>query len=76
MNMASRSRMWQSVIGELEKQQAVGDAFPIACHQHPDSIEYVSQPGVLPRRAPDGMLPASLPAVLSHLPSRGMSEIL
>jgi hypothetical protein len=58
-NMASRSRMWQSVIEELEKQQAVGDAFPIACHQHPDSIEYVSRPGVLPRLAPDGMLPVS-----------------
>jgi hypothetical protein len=46
--------MWRSVIDELENEQAVGDAFPVVCHQHPEAIEYVSKPGVLPRIAPDG----------------------
>ena len=46
--------MWKHVIEELEGQKAVGDAFPVACHQHPDAIEYVAQPGKLLRIAPDG----------------------
>ena len=77
MNMASRSHMWQSVIEELEKQEAVGDAFPIACHQHPESIEYVSKPGILPRLAPDGMLLDFATAVSSRsMMPRGMSQTL
>jgi len=48
--------MWNSVIEELRKQEAVGDAFPVACHQHPDTITYVSQPGKLQGIAPDGEL--------------------
>jgi hypothetical protein len=46
--------MWRSVVDELQNEHAVGDAFPVVCHQHPEAIEYVSKPGVLPRIAPDG----------------------
>jgi hypothetical protein len=47
--------MWRSVIEQLEAVDAVGDAFPVACHQHPDDVHFIGQPGELPRFAPDGM---------------------
>ncbi|KDQ57638.1 hypothetical protein JAAARDRAFT_270513 [Jaapia argillacea MUCL 33604] len=53
-NMASRSKMWRAVMEELEKNNAVGHGFPIVCHRHPDVVEYVGNPGELPRIAPDG----------------------
>jgi hypothetical protein len=53
-NLASRSNMWRSVIDELEQNDALGSAFPIVCQRHPDTIKYVSEPGQLPRLAPDG----------------------
>jgi hypothetical protein len=46
--------MWKSVIEHLNKEGCVGDALPIACHQHQDSVQYVSQPGELPLISPDG----------------------
>jgi hypothetical protein len=54
-NLSSRSPMWKSVIEELEAANAVGDGLPVACHQHPDDIHFIRQPGELPRFAPDGM---------------------
>jgi hypothetical protein len=59
-NLASRSHMWRSVIDELEQNDAVGAAFPVVCQRHPDIIEYVSEPGRLPRLAPDGMYISTL----------------
>jgi len=58
LNLASRSHMWRSVIDELEHNESVGEAFPIVCQRHPDIIEYVSEPGKLPRLAPDGKYPS------------------
>lgn len=59
LNLATRSHMWHSVIDELEQNEAVGTAFPVVCQRHPDIIEYVSEPGKLPRLAPDGTYPLS-----------------
>lgn len=53
-NLSSRSRMWRSIIDELEDEDAVGQAIPVVCHRHPDSIKNVSEPGQLPNFAPDG----------------------
>ncbi|KAG0698145.1 hypothetical protein DFH29DRAFT_943008 [Suillus ampliporus] len=53
-NLSSRSRMWQHIIEELEGEEALGPALPIACHRHPETLEYVSKPGQLPQIAPDG----------------------
>ncbi|CAL1707171.1 unnamed protein product [Somion occarium] len=53
-NLAARSKMWESVLTELEKEDCVGDALPIVCQQHGDVTQYVSKPGQLPRIAPDG----------------------
>lgn len=52
--LASRSGMWRRVIEELEHKGSVGAAIPIACHRHPDTVEYISEPGSLPQFAPDG----------------------
>jgi hypothetical protein len=54
--------MWRSVIDELEENDAIGDAFPIVCHRHPQAIEYVSSPGKLTQIAPDGMFSGILTA--------------
>ena len=53
-NLSSRSRMWRSIIDELEDEDAVGEALQVVCHRHPDSVKYVSEPGQLPDFAPDG----------------------
>lgn len=47
--------MWQHIIEELETNEALGPALPIACHLHPEALEYVSAPGQLPQIAPDGV---------------------
>lgn len=64
-NLASRSEMWRSIVEELENNECLGDALPIACPNHPEAVEYISQPGKLPRIAPDGM-PMSCPCLLYH----------
>lgn len=53
-NLSSRSRMWRSIIEELEAKEAVGDALPVSCPNHPGTVQYISSPGKLPRIAPDG----------------------
>lgn len=52
--MAAKSDMWHDVITNLEQVDCVGPALPIACHQHPDTVEWVSKPGTLAKFAPDG----------------------
>ncbi|KAN0098042.1 AAA domain containing protein [Tylopilus felleus] len=53
-NLSAKSRMWRSIIEELDAHDSVGPALPVACHRHPDKIEYVSSPGQLSWIAPDG----------------------
>ncbi|KAJ3544380.1 hypothetical protein NM688_g5751 [Phlebia brevispora] len=53
-DLASRSKMWRTVINLLEKDDGVGNGFPIICHRHPEDVQCVSKPGQLPRIAPDG----------------------
>ncbi|KAJ7593988.1 hypothetical protein C8J56DRAFT_777276 [Mycena floridula] len=52
--MASRSPMWREVIEAMEEQGCIGPGVPISCHQHPETVEWISKPGMLPRFAPDG----------------------
>ncbi|KAG1904255.1 uncharacterized protein F5891DRAFT_1206968, partial [Suillus fuscotomentosus] len=53
-NLSSKSKMWRHIIEELETNEALGTALPIACHLHPETLEYVCEPGQLPQIAPDG----------------------
>ncbi|KAG6373951.1 hypothetical protein JVT61DRAFT_6115 [Boletus reticuloceps] len=53
-NLSAKSRMWCTIIEELDAQDALGPVLPVACHRHPDTVEYVSFPGQLSRIAPDG----------------------
>lgn len=75
-NLASKSKMWRSVIEELEKDDAVGDGLPVSCHQHPEHVQLISQPGQLPLFAPDGQfLPEARKRPRSNLYlARGMFE--
>ncbi|KAJ6625897.1 P-loop containing nucleoside triphosphate hydrolase protein [Mycena sp. CBHHK59/15] len=52
--LASGSDMWRQVTEELENGECLGTAFPVSCHQHPDTVERISEPGKLPLFAPDG----------------------
>ncbi|KAJ7593996.1 hypothetical protein C8J56DRAFT_925724 [Mycena floridula] len=52
--MAARSQMWREIVQDLEEQQCVGSGFPVSCHQHPETVQSISKPGVLARFAPDG----------------------
>jgi hypothetical protein len=52
--------MWRQIVEELEKDEALGPALPIACHRHPETLEYVCKPGQLPQIAPDGVYGHSL----------------
>lgn len=48
--------MWRSVIEELEVGDMVGTSLPIRCERHPERVVQVSEPGALPKIAPDGTL--------------------
>lgn len=54
IDLSSRSQMWRSIIEELESQDAVGDALPVTCNNHPQAVEYISEPGKLQQVSPDG----------------------
>ena len=71
-NLSSKSYMWQRIIKELEDNEALGIALPIACHRHPETLEYIHTPGQLPHFAPDGVYESlpNLEHVLSHHPRR------
>jgi hypothetical protein len=53
-DLSSRSAMWRDVIKQLEMGNQIGPALPIACNRHPDTINYISQPGEIPKVSPDG----------------------
>ncbi|KAI0088042.1 P-loop containing nucleoside triphosphate hydrolase protein [Irpex rosettiformis] len=53
-DFSSRSKMWKDVIVRLDSEGCVGDALPIACQQHPEFVQYISNPGELPHISPDG----------------------
>lgn len=61
-----KSPMWKGVIDELEQKGCVGDALPVACYRHPQSIQHISKPGVLPLLSPDG----------KHQNSRCVTDVL
>ena len=52
-NLSAKSRMWCSVIKELDMQDSLGTALPVACHRHHEKIVYVLKLGQLPQIAPD-----------------------
>ncbi|KAG2106489.1 hypothetical protein BD769DRAFT_1654653 [Suillus cothurnatus] len=68
-NLSSKSRMWRRIIEELERDEALGPALPIICHRHPETLEYVCEPGQLPQIAPDGgcMRPCDFRLNCGHL---------
>ncbi|KAI6119903.1 hypothetical protein EDD16DRAFT_1579433 [Pisolithus croceorrhizus] len=53
-NLSSQSEMWRSIVEELQANDSLGTALPVACFRHPTKLHHVSQPGQLPQIAPDG----------------------
>ncbi|KAG9092170.1 hypothetical protein FS749_015949 [Ceratobasidium sp. UAMH 11750] len=51
--LARGSSMWATVLQELHANESIGKAIPISCSQHPDYIQWVDQPGVIPIISPD-----------------------
>ncbi|QRV96757.1 Zinc finger, NF-X1-type [Ceratobasidium sp. AG-Ba] len=52
--LARGSSMWATVLQELHANESIGTALPISCSQHPDYVQWVDQPGVIPVISPDG----------------------
>ncbi|KAG8902433.1 hypothetical protein FRC01_009576, partial [Tulasnella sp. 417] len=51
--LASKSEMWSNVIDQLQRNDQIGPAFPLACSRHPNNIVEVSKPGQISIHAPD-----------------------
>ncbi|KAG8729067.1 hypothetical protein FRC12_021286 [Ceratobasidium sp. 428] len=52
--LASASKMWATVLQELDSKNLVGSGLPIACSRHPDYIRSVQNPEMFAVYAPDG----------------------
>ncbi|KAG9124064.1 hypothetical protein FRC07_013002, partial [Ceratobasidium sp. 392] len=52
--LARGSSMWATVLQELHANESLGKAIPIACSQHPDYVQWIDRPGVIPIISPDG----------------------
>ncbi|CUA71429.1 Nonribosomal peptide synthetase 1 [Aspergillus fumigatus Af293] [Rhizoctonia solani] len=52
--LAQGSKMWSDVLKEFRSSECLGPRLPIACHRHPDYIQWVDSPGVIPVVSPNG----------------------
>ncbi|RXK38429.1 hypothetical protein M231_04338 [Tremella mesenterica] len=52
--LAARSPMWETIIGELSEGDCMGNGWPIACARHPETLRYAFQPGQIQQLSPDG----------------------
>ncbi|CAE6437801.1 unnamed protein product, partial [Rhizoctonia solani] len=66
--LARSSRMWATVLSELHANESIGTALPISCHQHPEYVQWVDQPGKLEIISPDGgcLRPCAAPLTCGH----------
>jgi hypothetical protein len=46
---------WTTILEEMEKEGQIGFGFPVVCSRHPDQVKVISEPGQLPKIAPQGM---------------------
>ncbi|KAH7335664.1 hypothetical protein B0J17DRAFT_769497 [Rhizoctonia solani] len=52
--LAQGSQMWSKVLKELNSSECLGPKLPIACHRHPEYIQWIDKPGVIPVVSPRG----------------------
>ncbi|BGP31025.1 hypothetical protein JCM10296v2_002789 [Rhodotorula toruloides] len=62
--LRSKAPMWESVVHDLEQDNAVGPLLPVSCANHPEKDLVVGGPGILPQLAPFGGCQASCDASL------------
>ncbi|KAG8790256.1 hypothetical protein FRC12_012372 [Ceratobasidium sp. 428] len=76
--LARGSRMWATVLQELHTSESIGTALPISCSQHPDYIQWVNQPGVIPIVSPDGgcLQPCAALLTYAHSPTPAIESAL
>jgi hypothetical protein len=58
--LASKSSMWETIIDELVETDCIGKGWPIACANHPETLQYVDRPGQIELLSPDGELHSSM----------------
>ncbi|KAG9057264.1 hypothetical protein FS842_007802 [Serendipita sp. 407] len=60
--------IWPSVIQEFKQQDAYGEAFPFACHRHPNDTQWLSSPKEIDTLFPDGrcLLPCGVKLGCGH----------
>ncbi|QRV86468.1 Zinc finger, NF-X1-type [Ceratobasidium sp. AG-Ba] len=67
--LATASKMWATVLQELDSKNLIGQGFPIACSRHPDYIRAIDHPDMFAVHAPDAM---QLPIIMrSYMPLQG-----
>ncbi|KAF8668071.1 P-loop containing nucleoside triphosphate hydrolase protein [Rhizoctonia solani] len=50
--LAQGSQMWSDVLKELNSSDCLGSKLPIACHRHPDYVQWIDSPGMIPIVSP------------------------
>ncbi|CAE6444479.1 unnamed protein product [Rhizoctonia solani] len=51
--LSQGSKMWSDVLKELQSTECVGPKLPIACHRHPDYVQWIERPGEIPIVSPN-----------------------
>ena len=61
--LSSRCETWRTVIEDLREAGRLGPGLPISCFNHPDYVEHIAEPEMIPLVSPDGVPFLSLAAV-------------
>jgi len=61
--LSSRSEMWRTIIEDLREAGRLGPGLPISCYSHPDYIQYITEPEMIPLVSPDGEVLLSLATI-------------
>lgn len=52
--LAKRSEMWKGIVSDLESADSLGDALPLVCSRHPETLGFVRTAEDLRELSPDG----------------------
>lgn len=71
--LAKKSEMWRGIVSDLEKEGSVGDALPLMCARHPETLGYAKTAQELRDLSPDGELRRSIILEWQRLTYRWLS---
>ncbi|KAL5632188.1 hypothetical protein ACGC1H_000258 [Rhizoctonia solani] len=52
--LAQGSKMWSDVLKEFHSSECLGPKLPIACYRHPDYVQWIDNPDIIPTVSPNG----------------------